>query len=429
MDVRTLRENLGFEIAQREQTGQQVSGFREQWDAGLEDAQLAAVYEALSALAPSPDPAHEPSEEAAIAALWRPDPLPVTSSDHLADQLLGAWRGRVVGNMLGKPVEQGDYWTRARLRDYAEQTGAWPLRNYFPAPEGVRDRWELKPDAWADSTLGRIDGSARDDDVDYTILGLHVLETYGRGFTSGDVADQWLLRLPFHQTYTAERAAYANLVNGLRPPATATVDNPYREWIGALIRADIFGYVNPGDPRAAAALAYRDAVVSHVGNGIHGEQWAAALVASAFTARSARQALDRSRCYVPEGSRTAKALDAVVELHDAGATWEQTLADADQRWRGYSWVHTVNNVAVIAAALLYGQDDFSQTIALTVLGGLDTDSNGATAGSVMGILGGTAGIAEHWTDPLHDRVRSAVQGFDGISITELARRTLAVATA
>lgn len=81
------------------------------------------------------------------------------------------------------------------------------------------------------------------------------------------------------------------------------------------------------------------------------------------------------------------------------------------------------NAAVITAGLLYGEGDFTSTIALTVRGGLDTDSNGATAGSAAGVLCGAAAIPPQWTEPLRDRVRSAVFGFDGSRISDLAART------
>ncbi len=432
MNYHDLRERIAHELDQQHQAGYDISELRAEWDTRSDAwraTELADFFRRLTTdPVPDPDRARtEPSELTEIQALWPDDPGPSSSVPaDLEDRMLAAWRGRVAGNMLGKPVEEGVYWTRARLRTYAEEAGAWPLVDYFPAPADLRERYELRADNWAETTLGNIHGSCRDDDVDYTILGLHVLERFGFDFTTADVAETWLFRLPYNQTYTAERMAYRNLVNGVPTPDSAVVDNPFREWIGALIRADVFGYVCPGDPRRSAELAYRDARVSHVANGIYGEQWAAALVASAFTASSAREALDRARCYVPDGSRTAEALDAVTTSFDGGATWEETLADADQRWEGYHWVHTVNNVAVIAAALLHGDGDFTRSIALTVLGGLDTDSNGATSGSVAGILGGTAGIPTNWTEPLHDRVSSAVFGFDEMSITELARRTVAV---
>lgn len=95
----------------------------------------------------------------------------------------------------------------------------------------------------------------------------------------------------------------------------------------------------------------------------------------------------------------------------------------DQRLPGYSWVHTINNAEVVSAALLWGDGDFSRTIGLAVEAALDTDCDGATAGSVFGALHGTKAIPASWTDPLRDTLHSAVFGFDGVAISGLARRT------
>ncbi|MEU9981002.1 ADP-ribosylglycohydrolase family protein [Streptomyces sp. NPDC050856] len=349
----------------------------------------------------------------------------------LTDRILGGWSGRVAGNMLGKPVERGDYWTRERIDRYLRATGALPLTDYLPGPPPDAlgfERFELRPE-WRECVRGRIHGSCRDDDVDYAILGLHLLETHGFTFTTEQVGELWLLCLPYRQTFTAERAAYRNLANGLRPPLTATRDNPYREWIGALIRADIFGWTCPGDPRRAAALARRDAVLSHTGNGVYGAMWAAALIAAAFTSAGPRAALDTALTAVPASSRLARTVRHTTALHEAGLPWAAALAELERETAGLHWIHTVPNAAVITAGLLYGAGDFTRTVALTVRGGLDTDSNGATAGSVAGVLYGASGIPRHWTDPLEDLVRSAVFGFDGVRIGELAARTVRLAQA
>jgi len=87
----------------------------------------------------------------------------------------------------------------------------------------------------------------------------------------------------------------------------------------------------------------------------------------------------------------------------------------------------VNNAALVAAGLLWGDGDFSASIGLTVQGGWDTDSNGATAGSVAGVLCGAEALPRHWSDPLQDTVRSAIRGFDGFRISDLAHRTLRLA--
>ncbi|MEU6534653.1 ADP-ribosylglycohydrolase family protein [Streptomyces sp. NPDC047000] len=349
------------------------------------------------------------------------------SEADLTDRILGGWLGRIAGNMLGKPVEQGEVWTRERIDRYLRRTAALPLTDYLPEPPAdSQDTFPLRPE-WRECVRGRIHGSCRDDDVDYAILGLHLLETHGFDFTTEQVGELWLLRLPYLQTFTAERAAYRNLANGLRPPLTATYENPYQEWIGALIRADVYGWTCPGAPERAAALARRDAALSHTGDGVHGAMWAAALIAAAFTAPTPRHALDTSLTVIPAGSRLARTVRRVVSLHDTGMGWEDTLTTLAEETAGLGWIHTVPNAAVLTAGLLYGAGDFTRTLALTVRGGLDTDSNGATAGSVAGVHRGAAAIGPQWKDPLEDTVRSAVFGFDGAAISDLAARTARLA--
>ncbi|MHA7134298.1 ADP-ribosylglycohydrolase family protein [Oerskovia turbata] len=363
---------------------------------------------------------------AAMPAVERRDaPSARPAEAALREKVHGAWLGRCAGCCLGKPVEG---LTPQQVRGYLKAADAWPLRDYVPLldplPEGIE---RLNP-SWRTATRGRVTTMPRDDDTDYTILALHMLETYGRGLRVEDVAFEWLDKLPFLQTFTAERATYRNIVAGVPVVGAGTHDNPYREWIGALIRADLFGYVNPGDPRAAVELAFVDASLSHTANGVYGELWAAALVAGAFVATDARDALLRSLDWVPAGSRLDETLRHVAAMHREGASWDDAVAWVDERFADHSWVHTLNNAAVIAAALLWGGDDVALTLGLGVQAGLDTDSATATIGSVLGAVHGASGLPGRLVDPLADRIESAVRGYDGSRISELADRTIALVT-
>ena len=365
----------------------------------------------------------EPEDDQAlleIAGSARPVAVP---AEELPGRLRGAWLGRAVGNTLGKPIEG---LTRSQVEIYLRAAGHWPLRSYLPLldplPAGVPALHPCAPVACA----GRFVDVPRDDDIDWTILALHVLEVHGREFTTEQVAAVWLDRVPFMQTYTAERAAYRNLIHRLSPPATATHDNPYREWIGALIRGDAYGYVSPGDPGEAAAMALVDARLSHTANGKYGEMWAAALVASALAVSSAREALTLAHAVLPPRSRLAHALDAVLAMHRDGASSTAALDWVDEALGFYPWVHTVNNAALIAIGLLWGAD-FVDAVGITISGGRDTDSNGATVGSVFGALHAADAVPAELVGTTHVRVRSAVRDFDGISIDELAVRTLRLA--
>ncbi len=66
----------------------------------------------------------------------------------------------------------------------------------------------------------------------------------------------------------------------MTPEYTSTNRNLYREWIGAQIRADGWGYASAGNPERAAELAYRDACWTHRANGIYGEMMFAAIMAA-----------------------------------------------------------------------------------------------------------------------------------------------------
>lgn len=285
----------------------------------------------------------EPDDDATLHALADSAPTlrgaPSPGSAGPTSRVHGAWLGRCIANTMGKPVEGLG---RAQVRRYLEAAGAWPQTGYIPLldvlPDGVTALHPSAPGACA----GRFTDVPRDDDIDWTILGLWMLEQYGADLTTADVARSWLDRMPFTQTYTAERAAYRNLVRAVPLDQTATVDNPYREWIGAQIRADVFGYCRPGRPGEAARLALADARLSHVGNGVFGELWAAALVSAAMTSTEARPALEVSLTVLPAGCRLTAAVQGMLDLHADGAIAAEALDHVDASLGHYNWVHTIN---------------------------------------------------------------------------------------
>ena len=414
------------ELTQAEETGHDVTALRATFDTlgKRDDEGLMKVYDALLALPPVADWPHFEGSglDEILAASPAASPAIAVNAATLDDKVRGAWFGRIAGNMVGKPVEFG--WPRARLKDYLVKYDAYPLADYVPlAPE--LEEGAFGPFAPDGLTAGNVVRGVRDDDVDYTILGLHLLETYGREYTSRDVAVEWLSRFPAYQVYTAERATYQNLVREVPFEQVGEFHNPFREWIGAQIRADIFGYVNAGDPRAAAVLAYNDAALSHRANGIYGEMWAAALVATAFTATSPEQSIELSLEHVPTTSRLAEEVRTVLADYRAGLTWEASLDKLDARYPTMSWVHTLNNTGAIVAGVLWGEGDYTKSVGLTVQAGLDTDSTGATVGSWAGAFVGRAALPSHLIDPLNDATTSAVFGFGDSSISALADRTLA----
>ena len=425
-DVLDPRDLLEGELDQCRESGRDISSIQKAALAALaggSDDERQRLLRALGETRIASDWTYdEPSSREAIAAtLPAPPalaPLSLTSSE-LRDRLHAAWLGRVAGCILGKPVEG---WDRVDIRSYLETRAAYPVTAYLPPPRSPEEARPFRA-CWTETTAGHIEFASRDDDIDFTILGVHILEEHGFGFGPEHVAVEWLDHFPFTQIYTAERAAYRNLLHGMQPPETAVHDNPYREWIGAQIRADIWGYVWPGRPERAAALAFQDASLSHTANGIYGAMWAAALISASFVATDLPAALDASLAFIPPRSRLAEALRHVIALHASGLDWEAARDEVEESYGHYGFVHTINNAAVVAAALLWGQEDFTNVIGLAVQGGWDTDCNGATAGSAFGARYGTDALPERWIGPLNNHLRSALFGFDNSRISDLAERT------
>jgi ribokinase len=347
-----------------------------------------------------------------------------------ADRLLGGWRGRAAGCLLGKPVEKIP---RAGIRELLEATGRWPLADYFTArglPDEVSARWPWNKASRSTSLVENIAGMPEDDDLNYPLLGLLLLEQHGEAFTEDDVAQLWLTHLPGGRVFTAERAAYRNLLDGYSPPQCATYRNPFREWIGAQIRGDVYGWARPGDPRGAAALAWRDARISHTRNGIYGAMYAAALVSAACVADDIDTVLDAGLSVVPAESRLAHA--ARFARHVAAGHPGDDEAAVDELYHAYGdlhWVHVLGNAALATLALAASGGDYEAGICTVVAGGWDTDSNGATVGSVLGTLLGAKALPERWIAPLRDRLCTSLPGMNELSFTDLAARTLAVSTA
>ncbi|WP_442480763.1 ADP-ribosylglycohydrolase family protein [Streptomyces kutzneri] len=355
-----------------------------------------------------------------------PGPPPAGQAPHPRTRLEAAWLGRAVGCLLGKPVEK---LSLEGIRALARAAGNWPLNDWFSergVPPHVLAAYPWNRRSAPTSLAENIDGMPEDDDLNYPLLGLLLLQRHGKGFTTADVARLWLDELPAGRTFTAERIAYRNLLLGLEPPVTATHHNPFREWIGALIRADVHGWTNPGDPAAAAAQAYRDAALTHTGNGVYAALFVAAATATAATGRSdVHTALRTGLAHVPPRSRLAEAVRfGIRAARTEPEDFDLVVDRLHARYGHYHWVHAVPNTALIAAALTHADGDFTHSICRAVSGGWDTDSNGATAGALAGLLAGSPDALPHrWTAPLKNRLATTVPGFDGIGFDTLAHLT------
>ncbi|MFD8223635.1 ADP-ribosylglycohydrolase family protein [Streptomyces massasporeus] len=434
---------LGHELRQAAQDGREPKAVAARWRAaGGPEAPVTAgasptpasrylrqlAEDLLDELAdlPSAWADDEPTDLGRIRSVCPDWPEPVGTPAITPHALEAAWLGRATGCLLGKPVEKLPL---DAIRRLARAAGNWPLTTYFTArgvPEELlaRHPWNRRS---APTSLGEnIDGMPEDDDLNYPLINLVLLQRHGRAFTTTDVARTWLDELPAGRTFTAERIAYRNLLSGLEPPRTARHRNPFREWIGALIRADVHGWTNPGHPAAAAEQAHRDATLTHTANGVYAAMFTAAVIATAATGdHDVHACLRTGLTVVPPRSRLARAVRQAVRLAHEHTDFDAVVDTLHATHAGtHHWVHAVPNTALIAAALTHAHGDFAGSICRAVSGGWDTDSNGATAGSVAGLLAGhPAALPDRWTAPLKNRLATSIGDFDGIGFDTLAHLT------
>jgi len=437
-----LEDLIGFELRQAQEEGKDIHEIEARWLAaggapapsrGASQAPVSAALRALAgelldelAALPRPLAAHEPHElDAILEAAPRGRPQLVTSGADAPRRVAGAWLGRAVGCVLGKPVEGIP---REGIRELLEATGRWPLAGYFTAeglPASVSERRPWNRASRPTSLAENIDGIPEDDDLNFTMLAVSLLERHGLDFDSADVAKIWLDFLPPGRIFTAERVACRNLLLGLLPPETGSYRNPFREWIGARLRVDVYGWA-AGDPVAAARLAWLDARVSHEANGVYAAMFMAAAHAASLVESSATMAVDAGLSVIPAESRLAAGIRLARDMATVAEEWEPVVDGLHERYGNLHWVHAINNTALVAAAMCFFDGDFDAAICGVVQGGWDTDTNGAAVGSIFGATLGADGIESRWSEQLHGRFASSLPGFDGITLDEITDRTLAL---
>lgn len=348
------------------------------------------------------------------------------SPQALREKIEGAWYGRICGCLLGKTLEGIKL---NELIPFLKETGNYPLTRYVRRSEITDEmlqkyKYKFAKRCYADT----VTHAPSDDDTNYMVLYQQVVEKYGRDFTPDQIAEAWVAMQPKIAYCTAERVAFRNFVAGYLPPMSAIYKNPYREWIGAQIRADYFGYINPGDPDTAAEMAWRDASISHTKNGIYGEMFVAAMIAAAAVEKDLKTIIRIGLSKIPTHSRLHNAVTHILAMHESGASAEACFADIQSRWNDqciHDWCHTVSNAEIVVASLLYGENDYSRSICMAVEAGFDTDCNGATVGSILGMKNGIHSIDPVWLAPINNKLDTSIFGLGTVEISALVEKTLA----
>jgi ADP-ribosylglycohydrolase len=375
-------------------------------------------------------PYDEPDE---LDAIWSAaDPARCVQRSevpHASERVAAAFTGSVCGCMLGKPVEIDP--TLAELREVLAPRGQWPLHDYVTEDAIHALRWQQFQ--WRELARDRIDHVAADDDINYTVLGMLVLEKHGVEFTREQLRFQWLRNLPVLQTFGPERTMLLAAGGATLDPNApfASLTDEWRRWnmgaelCGALIRADAYGYACLGDPALAAELAWRDAGATHRRTGIYGAMFVAAAIATAPTCDDPLDIVRIALGFVPQRSRFAEAVRFALDEVATAETWLDGYERIHARYGEHGHCRILQEIGTLVNTLRFA-DDVGDGICIQVMQGNDTDSFGATAGSILGAWFGPGHLEERWVAPFGDRIQLSMAMTWESSLSALTARMAAL---
>lgn len=426
-----LRSALRMIIANKREQGHVTDGLEAELERQPDSYDGLAVFaRRLADLPLRPDwPFAEPS---GLEEIWAEcDPArprgPVKPVDvaESARRVEAAFLGRVCGCVLGKPIEVQP--TLADLRRALEGIGEWPLADYIserlrPGLGGQFHR------SWREAVRERLRYVPPDDDLNYTILGMLLLEEHGTRFTREHLRDLWVRQLPVLDTFGPERtillkAGWDTLEGGGNGDLEewVTVWNPRDEWCGAMIRADAYGYACPGRPALAAELAWRDSGLTHRCTGIYGTMFAAAALAVAPVAHGWAEIFEIALQFVPRRSRFYRSAASSFEEVRRASDWLDGYTRVHEKDKAYGHCRIFQETGTLINTVRFAES-VGDGICKQVSQGNDTDSYGATAGSLLGAFFGPGHLEERWLHPFQDTIHTSLARFHEQSLSRLAKR-------
>jgi ADP-ribosylglycohydrolase len=197
--------------------------------------------------------------------------------------------------------------------------------------------------------------------------------------------------------------------------------NPGVELCGALIRADAYGYACLGDPALASELAWRDAGMTHRRTGLYGAMFVAAAIALAPVSDDPLDVFRGALGFIPQRSRLAEAVRFALEEVAAASGWLDGYERINARFGDFGHCMVLQEVGTLINTLRFATD-VGDGICIQVMQGNDTDSFGATAGSILGARFGPGHLDARWTAPFRDRINLSMAMTWESSLTALVAR-------
>ena len=133
------------------------------------------------------------------------------------------------------------------------------------------------------------------------------------------------------------------------------------------------------------------------------------------------QIIETALQYVPQRSRFHERVSACLEVVKAADSWEQAYDRISDEYGEYGHCRIYQETGMLINTLNFAED-VGHGICIQVSQGADTDSYGASAGSLLGAYFGPGHLNSSWIEPFNDDIHSGMAWFFERSLSTLAAR-------
>jgi len=317
----------------------------------------------------------------AVSGLWlffactqSSDKVHTLSAEALRNKIAGGWAGKMIGVTYGAPTE-----FRALGKTYDDSI------HWTPAD---------------------IRGSLWQDDIYVQLTFMMTMDKYGIDAPAKKF--QEMFAKAGYMLWHANAQSRKNYYDSIFPPSSGRPEfNVHADDIDFQIEADYIGFMCPGMPATALAMADKIGHIMNYGDGVYGGVFLAALYCEAFFETDIPKIIDTALKSLPAESDYAKMINDAITLHrhypnDWKAAWRE-LQDkwGDDHFCGAGSDFNIDaklNGAYIAMGLLYGEGNPAKTLEITTRCGQDSDCNPSSAMAVLGVVMGFDNLPQDMKD-------------------------------
>ena len=240
-------------------------------------------------------------------------------------------------------------------------------------------------------------GAVTDDDTDIEWVYLREIARSGNNcLPPADIAALWKRHIN-RRIFCANRYARDLMDLGIEPPWTGNVGlNPWSDFnISGQFICESFGLMSPAMPQTAARLGLHYTRVAIDGEPAQATQLFTTMIATAFVETDIDKILDAGMKAVDPKSKIAEVVtdDARNSAATIPTIGKRRASPSKKRWQTHGGIVRDRNgyelnTACVIAALIYGHNDFVETLRTAFNLGWDADCDAATAATIVGVMKG-----------------------------------------